>query len=159
MQISGLSVGYTDSGSVGRRSEVLAALAGKANEQTTPSAGDSNATMGLLAGVVSQYDLTDITPRDFSEMLRELRDAGAITEADYGQLAQIRLDMDAENLDPDEPVDLLEFYGKAVDRTQQGSGSDKSSPVLAAMERRLEWLEKVAILQESPEAAGMNALV
>ncbi len=159
MQISGLSVGYTDSGSVGRRSEVLGVLAGKANEQAAPPAGDSNATMGLLAVVVSQYDLTDITPRDFSEMLRELRDAGAITEADYGQLAQIRLDMDAENLDPDEPVDLLEFYRKAVDRNQQDSGSDKSSPVLAAMERRLEWLEKVAILQESPEAAGMNALV
>ena len=31
--------------------------------------------------------------------------------------------------------------------------------MLASMERRLDWLDKVAVLQESPDAAGMNALV
>jgi hypothetical protein len=158
MQITGLSAGYTDSGTVGRRSELLAASAGNGSEQATQAAGGSNVTMGLLMGVVSQYDLNDITPRDFSQMLRELRDAGAITEAEYGDLAQIRLDMDAENLDPDDSIDLLDFYRKTVDRAREDDASNESL-VFVAMRRRLEWLQKVAILQESPEAAGMNALV
>ncbi len=157
MQISGLSAGYADSGAVARRSELMASLGGKAHEQAPQSAASANGTMSLVAGVVSQYDLTDITPRDFSQMLVELRDAGAITDAEYGDLAQIRLDMDAEGLDPDESLDLLEFYRKAIDRAQQGNGAGES-PLLDAMQRRKEWLEKVAILQESPEAAGMNVL-
>ena len=159
MQITGLSAGYADSGAVGRRSELLAAVNGKGSEQNAQRAGGPNAMMDLLKGIVSEYDLTDITPRDFSEMLRELRDAGALTDAEYGELAQIRLDMDAENLDPDDSLDLVEFYGKTLDRARHGDESEKASATLASMGRRLDWLEKVAILQESPGAAGMNALV
>jgi hypothetical protein len=66
--------------------------------------------------------------------------------------------MDAENLDPDDSIDLLDFYRKTVDRAREDDASNESL-VFVAMRRRLEWLQKVAILQESPEAAGMNALV
>lgn len=159
MQITGLSAGYTDSGAVGRRNELLAAVAGSGVEQSSQSSAGTNAAMEQLKGIVSQYDLSDITPRDFSEMLRELRDAGVVTEAEYGDLAQIRLDMDAENLDPDDSLDLLDFYRKTVDRTRHDSESDTASAALGSMERRLDWLEKVAVLQESPDAAGLNALV
>ena len=159
MQITGLSAGYSDSGAVGRRNELLEAVTGKSREQNTQAAGGLNARMEELKGIVSQYDLTDITPRDFSEMLRELRDAGALTETEYGDLAQIRLDMDTENVDPDESLNLLEFYGKSIDRARGDSESDTASTMLASMERRLDWLEKVAVLQESPDAAGLNALV
>ena len=158
MQITGLSAGYADSGAVARRNEVLNAMTGKGGEQNVQGGGGLNAMMDLLTGIVSQYDLTDITPRDFSDMLRELRDAGVLTDAEYGDLAQIRLDMDAENLDPDDSVDLLEFYQKVLDREGHDESEDESA-ALASIRRRLDWLEKVAILQESPEAAGMNALV
>lgn len=159
MQISGLSAGYVDSGTVGRRSELLAAVAGRENEQSPQAAGGPNAMMEQLKGIVSQYDLSDMTPRDFSEMLRELRDAGVLTDAEYGDLAQIRLDMDAENLDPDDSLNLLDFYRKTLDRAGDDGETASSSATLASMERRLDWLEKVAILQESPDAAGLNALV
>ena len=159
MQISGLSASYTDSGAVGRRNELLAAIAGSGTEQTSQTTGSTNAAMEQLKGIVSQYDLADITPRDFSDMLRELRDAGVLTEAEFGDLAQIRLDLDAASLDPDDSVDLLEFYRKNVDQVRKQSESDTASETLASMERRLDWLEKVAVLQESPDAAGLNALV
>jgi hypothetical protein len=159
MQITGLSAGYSDSGAVGRRNELLEAVTGKGREQNSQAAGGLNARMEELKGIVSQYDLTDMTPRDFSEMLRELRDAGALTESEYSELGQIRLDMDIENLDPDDSLNLLEFYGKSVDRARGGSESDMASTMLASMERCLNWLEKVAVLQESPDAAGLNALV
>lgn len=155
MQITGLTAGYGDSATVGRRNDLLSPTAGKQTAQNAKAADGPNAMMDLLTGVVSQYDLTDITPRDFSEMLRELRDAGALTESEYGELAQIRLDMDAENLDADDSINLLDFYRKAVDRAR----GDEGPAGIAPMERRFDWLEKVAILQESPEAAGLNALV
>ncbi len=159
MQITGLSAGYSDSGAVGRRNELLEAVTGKGREQNSQAAGSLNGRMEELKGIVSQYDLTDMTPRDFSEMLRELRDAGALTEPEYSELGQIRLDMDIENLDPDDSLNLLEFYGKSVDRARGGSESNMASTMLASMERCLNWLEKVAVLQESPDAAGLNALV
>lgn len=159
MQISGLSASYTDSGAVGRRNELLAAITGSGAEQTSQVSGGTNAAMEQLKGIVSQYDLADITPRDFSDMLRELRDAGVLTEAEYGDLAQIRLDLDAASLDPDDSVDLLDFYRTNVDQARNQSESDTASETLASMERRLDWLEKVAVLQESPDAAGLNALV
>ncbi len=159
MQITGLSAGYADSGAVGRRTELPAAIGGKASEANAQTAGGSNASMDLLNGIVSQYDLTDISPRDFSKMLRELRDAGALTEGEYSELAQIRLDLDAENLDPDESVNLLEFYQQTLGRARHDGNSPDAATALASMERRLDWLEKVAILQEAPDAAGMNALV
>ena len=159
MQVTGLSAAYSDSGAVGRRNELMAAVAGKSDGQKSQAAGGINAVMEQLKGVVSQYDLSDITPRDFSEMLRELRDVGALTEAEYGELAQIRLDMDVENLDPDDSLDLLDFYRKTVDRARSDGEMDATSEMFAAMERRLDWLEKVTVLQESPDAAGLNALV
>ncbi len=160
MQIKGLSGGFADSGAVGRRNELLAVVSGKGGEPNSQAAGSSNATMDLLTGIVSDYDLSDITPRDFSAMLRELRDAGALTDAEYGDLAQIRLDMDAENLDPDDSVDLLAFCQKTLDRARHDNTSDAGPPpAMTAMQRRIDWLEKVAILQESPDAAGLNALV
>ncbi len=159
MQITGLSAGYADSGAVGRRNELLAAANGKEGDQNARGTGGPNAMMDLLTGIVSQYDLEDITPRDFSEMLRELRDAGVLTEAEYGDLAQIRLDMDLENLDPDDSLDLVEFYGKTLDRARHTDESEKASAALDSMGRRLDWLQKVAILQESPDAAALNALV
>lgn len=159
MQVTGLSAGYSDSGTVGRRNELLTAISGKGQVEKASGAGGLNGMMEQLKGIVSQYDLEDITPRDFSEMLRELRDAGALTEAEYGDLAQIRLDMDAEGLDPDDSLDVLDFCQKTLDRARNGDETDEASPLFASMERRLEWLEKVAVLQESPDAAGLNALV
>jgi hypothetical protein len=161
MQIAGLSAGYAGSGAVGRKNELLAAVAGEADGKSGQGSVGPNAMMGLLTGIVSGYDLTDITPRDFSNMLRELRDAGVLTEAEYGDLAQIRLDMDAENLDPDDSINVLEFYQKTLDRARHDGESpdDAAAAALASTQRRLDWLEKVNILQESPDAAGLNALV
>jgi hypothetical protein len=154
MQISGLLTGYADSGAVDRKNESPVAAASKAGRDDSAQATGPSAMMDVMAGIVSDYDLTDITPRDFSEMLRELRDAGALTDAEYADLAQIRLDLDAENLDADDSVDLLKFYQRQADQTHPDNQS-----ATAATQRHLDWLEKVAILQESPEAAGLNALV
>ena len=159
MQISGLSGSYADSGTVARRSELLAAATSKSTEKASSLANSTEGTTDQLVAVVSQYDITDISPRDFSEMLRELRDSGAITESEYGELAQIRLDMDAEGLDPDESVNLLDFYETAVNRARQDEDSEQTSVSFEAMERRLDWLQKVAILEETPDAAGINTLV
>ncbi len=159
MQISGLSGSYADSGTVARRSELLAAATGKSTEKASSLANSTEGTTDQLVAVVSQYDITDISPRDFSEMLRELRDSGAITESEYGELAQIRLDMDAEGLDSDESLNLLDFYETAVNRARQDEDSEETSVNFEAMERRLDWLQKVAILEETPDAAGINTLV
>lgn len=159
MQISGLSGSYADSGTVARRSELLAAVTGKSTEKASSLANSTEGTTDQLLAVVSQYDITDISPRDFSEMLRELRDSGAITESEYGDLAQIRLDMDAEGLDPDDSLNLLDFYETAVNRARQDEDSEETPVNFEAMERRLDWLQKVAILEETPDAAGINTLV
>ena len=163
MQIAGLPPGYADSSAIARRGEPGRAVDGQTEGKTLQAAAGANATMEILAKIVSRYDLREITPRDFSEMLRRLRDSGALSETEYRDLVQIRVDLDASNIDADQPIDLLKFYRQMPERPKrQGDWRENSTEAAALLEtakRRLAWLEKVAALQESPESAGISALV
>jgi len=160
VQIAGLTRGYADPGTLGRRNEAPPAAGSIPETEATRGRGTTGEGLDIFAQVVSGYDLHDITPRDFSEMLRELRDAGVLSEMEYADLGQIRLEMDAEGLDPDDSIDVLDFYQKVAQRARpDGQAEGEHAAHLASIDRRLDWLEKVAILQESPDAAGLNALV
>ena len=163
MQIAGLPPGYADSSAIARRGEPGHAAGGQTEGKTLQAAAGTNAAMEILAKIVSRYDLREITPRDFSEMLRRLRDSGALSETEYRDLVQIRVDLDASNIDADQSIDLMKFYRQMPEKLKrQGDWRENSAEaagILDAFKRRLAWLEKVAVLQESPESAGISALV
>ena len=68
--------------------------------------------------VVSHYDMTDITPNDFSKLIQQLSDKGAISQKDTQELSSIRVDMENAGINSDDSVNLLQFYQERVAKAQ-----------------------------------------
>jgi len=118
MRINGVLSGYSDAAASGRRGESpesgLASVGVLADGATVADNRDTAA----MVNVLSRYDVTDITPVEFSEMLQQLYDQGAITEQEYQQLAAVRIDLDNEGIGEDESVDLVDFYARMIQRQE-----------------------------------------
>lgn len=151
MQVSSLLSKYLDLSPSSKRPEVDEA----SNKATSAEAtGTTSSGAAALREILSRYDVTDISPRKFSEMLQSLRTAGAITEEQFQDLSAIRTELDLQGFDPDENLDLVRFYTEKLEDACQADGE---VPVgAAAVERRLEWLQKFAMMQSVPETAGVD---
>ena len=164
MQISNVSAGYTDSPALGRQGETIERLgtrpADAARLKTTASSPGQTSALGEI---LARYDVTDISPTEFSEMIQKLYEAGSLSEAELQQLAVIRLDLEAAGVEPDESIDLLDFYTRAIKklqrRTDQPETPMKEARQFTAMLRRLDWMEKFALIQSAPDAVGLDAVV
>jgi hypothetical protein len=162
MQISNVLAGHPDPAALAKRGESVEAAAGRPPKAVGRQAVTSTASAAAMADILSDYDVTDISPAQFSEMIQKLFDAGTISQQELQQLAAIRLDLDLENVEADESVDLLEFYTRKIEKIQRGL-SDSDTPAtgqqqLAPLLSRLDWLEKFALIQSSPEIIGLDAV-
>ena len=130
-----------------------------------PSQTSSEAT-AALRNILARYDVTNISPRQFSAMLEELHETGAMSEEELNQLGLIFLDLDAEHVDLDESLDLVKFYSDKLDKLQEQleegevgeGGTSGVASSLAAVQSRLNWLTKFALMHSAPDAVGMNVL-
>ena len=132
--------------------------------QTPKPAAAATAATSAFREIVADYDVTDISPGEFSEMIQKLHDAGLLTDQQFQELSLIRVELDSEGVEPDQTVDLLDFY---LDRLRQlhqsledgtGLSSPSRQPPLASMGRRLQWVEKFASMQPAVNGAGLDAL-
>jgi len=120
----------------------------------------------VVGKIASRYDVKKITPREFSRLLEELRQAGALSETDRQLLAQILVDLHQEGIDLDETVDLVRWYTKKVEklqdslRTRNIPAQDRIQleAALADLQKRLDWLRRFALVHERPELASLNLL-
>ena len=138
--------------------------ASKKTAETTASNGSSAANSAALREIVSEYDVTKISPRAFSDMLQKLHQAGAVSDAEFQDLSMIRLDLDKEGLDPDKGVNLVELYADRLKRLRREredfpDSPEVSPPAMASAQRRLEWLQKVATIQSPHGAGGVDKTV
>jgi len=132
-------------------------------------AGQPEATAGcstLVREILSRYDVTDISSRDFSEMLQELYHAGALTDEQFQDLSRVRLDLDSSNIDPRQPLDLVQFYSQKLEQLpstlrefgEQAGFSPVDRAAMAVVQRRLAWLGKVAAIQSVPDGTDVDQL-
>ena len=165
MQITSVLGGYADATASGRRPEAVQ-RPGTGPADTLAGRGLSGPPGAALRTIMADYDLTRISPQHFSEMLERLRDGGVLTDEEFTQLAQIRLDLDREGIDADESVDLVDFYGRRTQHLARQMGDPPGDvpgraalgQSLAAAQRRLDWLQKLALVHSSPESIGLDAL-
>jgi hypothetical protein len=126
----------------------------------------SPGAMAALHKVAAQYDVTRITPQQFSQMLEELRKTGALTESELSQLGQVLTDLNAEGVDSDEEIDLVKFYTDKLSKLQEEMEDARTeegttatiAPSLAAAQDRLNWLTKLAVAHSSSDGVGVNVL-
>jgi hypothetical protein len=161
MQIRNILAGHSDPAPLGKRGEPVPAGGGPAptSEAVPTSARSINSA---AAAVLAKYDVSDITPLEFTEMLQELHQTGALTREEYQELAAARVELESSGVGPDDPVDLLEFHRHLIDKLERRL-EDAEKPQLVRQElraarRRLDWIEKFAVVQDNPAAAGINAL-
>ena len=119
------------------------------------------------ADILARYDLTDITPREFSQMLDELHRSGLLTDEQFRELNEIRKDLASADVLPQEKIDLLDFYRRLLEKADRMGSTDvadgATSRQVADRRRRLAWLEKLAaaqgeIAQAAPDSDGAFAV-
>ena len=154
MQIQSVLSGYTDP-TTKRQTELIDAVTGRmVGEGGKSEASASLSVTDTARDILDNYDVTEITPSQFTEMIQRLFDAGAITQQEFEQLATIRLDMDSAGIDPNESVDLLQFYRDKVDQAQRQNSAAEGVP--AALIQRLDWIEKFAMIQGDSDSLGID---
>jgi hypothetical protein len=156
MQIGGITNSYPDPMRTAA-GEIFEALGGGQSNSGKQSSPTSLASVVAARDILEQYDVTDITPSEYSDMVQELFEAGVIDDGDFNQLAAVRLELDAAGVEPNESIDLVDFYRrKAEDILRRTDGTAEPPD---ALKQRLDWVEKFSLIHENPTAAGLNALV
>lgn len=155
MQIQNILSGYTDP-AARRQPELLDAAGRIVIDQVAADSGLGSSSAEAARHVLGTYDVTRMSPKQFTEMIQRLFDAAVITQQEYEQLAAIRLDLDMAGIDPDAPVDLLEFYRDKIAEAHRHT--ERGAAVPDALRTRLDWIEKFALLQDGAGAFGLDAV-
>jgi hypothetical protein len=123
---------------------------------STTATSTTSAASDAMREILGQYDVTNITPRGFSEMLQKLNQ----------ELSLIRLDLEQEGIEPDQQVNLVDLYSKKLATFQeQLQALQKDSKTFASTQaleepvrKRYEWLQKAATIHTSG-GQGVNVTV
>jgi hypothetical protein len=111
--------------------------------------------------ILSQYDMTDITPSDFSKLIQQLSAKGTISKQDAQELSSIRVDLENADIGSNESVNLLDFYQQKIAKFQ-AAAANSPDPVAAkasldVLVGKLNWLQKFATVSPQGGAGGVNA--
>jgi hypothetical protein len=165
MQVKNILSRLSDATRFGQNRDALESVARKAVDPSGKGAAAASTSTGRLREILAGYDVTNITPKTFSEMLQKLQQSGLLPEKDMQELSQIRTDMEQDGVGTDQSVNLLDIYAKKLKAAEQeASGlADKLAAAdvqgaTTSLRRRLDWLEKFAAIHASPEASTINAL-
>jgi len=152
--------GLSDLTSQVKRGEASAikTAAGKAAAAVQSLAPTATAAM---REIVSQYDMTDVTPNDFSKLIQQLSGKGAISQKDAQELSSIRVDLENADIGSNESVNLLDFYQQKIAKFQ-AAAANSPDPVAAkasldVLVGKLNWLQKFATVSPQGGAGGVNA--
>ena len=149
-------------GRLGRRSAPAPAVDKTAAPSTGASSASSPPTDGMPQ-VLGEYDVSNISPRAFSDMLQKLRQAGSLSERDFQELSSIRLDLEHDGADPDQRVNLVDRYAKKLAAIRQQRDASPAAVAArqateATLQRQLDWLQKFAQLHTGASPSGFDTL-
>jgi hypothetical protein len=159
-------------------SNILSSLANaasltKPNPATTPAAsnpvvaaapaaaGLSSSSAAAVRSVLSKYDMTDISPSDFSQMIQQLYQSGGISQQNLQELNAIRTDLESAGVGPEESVNLIDFYTQKIASVQSQSdltGTPAEQQQITPLMQRLDWLQKFNAMKAQPDSANLSAL-
>ena len=153
---------YSDATAPGKRLESTESTAqGLLNGLTSLSETSSSTSNTALREILAEYDVADITPREFSEMLQKMHKNGIISDDEFKDLSLIRTDLEGDQVDPDDSINLVEYYANKLRKQPEdidASNLTNNETPPEALRRRLDWLEKIALVQSSPDEIGLDAV-
>jgi len=155
VQITNVLSRLSDPTGFGQHREAVDAVVSEATDAVNSAAAVVSSSSSKLKEILTGYDVTDITPKAFSEMLQKLQESGLIPSKDLHELSQIRTELDRQGVASDQHVNLVEMYTKKL---QDAEKAAKTPAATASVQRRLDWLEKFATIQASHDAATIDTL-
>ena len=152
---------YSDPSVPGKRNESTEAADQGLLQSLSSVSETATGTNSALREIAAQYDVTDITPREFSEMLGKMHDKGLISDDEFKELSLIRTDLEGDQIDADASIDLVDYYANKLRKQpneSDASNSSKSVHGVEALKQRLAWLEKFSLIQSAPDQIGLDAV-
>jgi len=125
-------------------------------DEASRSSSALTPTSSRFREILGRYDIHHISPREFSELVQKLLDAGEITQGDVQELSLLRLELDKSHADADEPLDLVRFVQDQLrdqeDKINRENRRHPEQPIdrdaaLRLTRRQFEWMEKFASVQ------------
>ncbi|MGA2798869.1 MAG: hypothetical protein ABSE63_14925, partial [Thermoguttaceae bacterium] len=160
MQISNVISGLADPTTWGKKSETASKAGANAVKSIESQVQASPALQKASVEILRHYDVTHITPEEFSQMVQKLHNAGALSEKDFQELSAVRGDLENAGVEPDESINILEFYSDKLGKAQKNLGSTLDDAArqqrLGPDLRRLDWMQKFAMIQANPDAVGLD---
>ena len=160
MQISNVISGLADPTTWGKKSETAVNAGANAAKSIEPQNQASPAVQKASVEILCNYDVTHITPEAFSQMIQKLHKAGAISEKDFQELSAVRGDLEKAGVEPNESINMLEFYSDKLGKAQKNLGANLDEAArqqsLGPDLRRLDWMQKFAMIQANPDAVGLD---
>ncbi len=110
-----------------------------------------------MRDVLRHYDMTDISPNEFSQMVQKLYNSGAISQKDLQSLSGVRADLDSSGVPPDTSINLVDFYQNRLQQaTAQNNGKPANTAQTQAIVGKLSWVEKFSAIHDQPASASIN---
>lgn len=150
MQVQGLANSFLSL--LGLGSPTAAAEGRRTAAPQQPAAAAANALPSdgaVLRALAAQYDVHEITPRQFATLINELQAADAVSAIELADLAQLRLALDRAGFDPDEPLDLVGFVETRLRDEDVGLLDMAQNAENTPFRRLLAWLNKFDMLRYS----------
>lgn len=127
-------------------------------EQSTPSSSGVEPGRPTVQEIVARFDVNRISPREFSSLVRQLNEAGHLSDQELQQLAAIRVDLELSGADPNEAIDLVAFFHRQlsdVQRQQSEAGGNDAlrgdiEKKASRIRRHLGWLQQFTAAQTGP---------
>jgi hypothetical protein len=124
--------------------------------------GDSSQT---LRDIIGQYNVRNISPDDFSQMINELQSSGAISTTDFRTLQQVRSSLDSSGASSSQPLDLVGFLQDQLAAAQQKAGglqpgtpaAQTAQTATDSVEAQLAWVQKFSALQTVSGSQPLDA--
>jgi hypothetical protein len=160
MQISNVIPGLADPTTWGKKSETALNTGANAIKSIEPQVQSSPALQKASVEILRHYDVTHITPDEFSQMVQKLYKAGTLSEKDFQELSTVRSDLEKAGVGPNESINILEFFSDKLGKAQKNLGSNLDEAAqqqrLGPDLRRLDWMQKFAMVQANPDAVGLD---
>ena len=160
MQINNIIPGLADPTTWGKKNEAATQATEKSIKSIEAQAQNNSAASKATVEILRKYDVTRISPEEFSQMIQKLYKTGALSEKDYLELSAINKDLEHAGVEPNEAINILEYYSDKVSKAQKAMGTTLDEVArqqqLGPEMRRLDWLQKFAMIQANPDAVGLD---
>lgn len=116
-----------------------------------PASSPTSVSPAQYRQILAEFDVRNISPRQFSQLIGELQATGELEPGDVQELQAMRVQLDADGAAPDEPIDLLSWIRRRLAQADRAGAAEPSvsettqdlTKKLGALHKQAGWVERL----------------